>query len=174
MLLLPIDGSVREIGLLTKQRADRIYNRTDVRLRTSTPDTYLSGLLAQLFREVNRHHQDRCLGRELDDTASGIQAIHLGHLKINDNQVGAGPLEALHCLFAVASLITDDPIGLLIQQPTKAPPHRRAVVRYQDPNQRNLPLDADHGLPSATPAWSLTVPPPAGQYTGHLTGQESC
>ena len=100
---------------MTKQSSYRIYHAGDVSLGASAPDPNFLRLLAQLFREVDGDHQDWCLGREIDDVASCVQAVHLRHLEVDHNQIRLSLLEPLDCFFAIAGLVDDVPIGVMIQ-----------------------------------------------------------
>jgi hypothetical protein len=123
---------------VAKQSSHRIYHAVYVSFWTGAPDPNFSGLLAQLFREVDGYHQNRGLRREVNDAPRCVQPIHLGHLEIDDNEIGFGFLEPLDRLFAIASLITNLPIVVMIQQAAKASSYSRVVVRYQDSNQTAL------------------------------------
>jgi hypothetical protein len=47
--------------------------------------------------------------------AGSIQAVHLGHLEIDHDQVRFRVLETLDCFPSIAGLITDEPIAVVIQ-----------------------------------------------------------
>ena len=100
---------------MAKQGVYRIYHAADVSLGACATDPDFLRLLAQLFREVDGDHQDWRLGREIDDLASRIQPVHLGHLEVDHNQIRLGPLEPFDCFLAIAGLVDDVPIGMMIQ-----------------------------------------------------------
>ena len=66
----------REVELREMQRLDHIVVGTG-----------LDGLERDLQRAVRGHQDDGNAGRALFDQADEIQAIHLGHLEIGENQV---------------------------------------------------------------------------------------
>jgi len=57
----------------------------------------------------------------------------------HDNQIRLRLPEPLDCFLTVTVVITNKPISAMIQQAAKARSYGRTVVRYEDPNHRNLP-----------------------------------
>jgi hypothetical protein len=51
----------------------------------------------------------------VNDLASSVQSIHLGHLQINDNQIRLGFLKMFDGFFAVACLVTHPPVDLMLE-----------------------------------------------------------
>jgi hypothetical protein len=71
-----------------QQGVDRLDNGAYIRFRASAPDAHPAGLLGQLLGQMERHHQDGNLRKELSDSPGDIEPIYIGHLEIQKDHIG--------------------------------------------------------------------------------------
>jgi hypothetical protein len=132
----------REIGLLMQEGVDSLNDRTNVRFGARPADPDALGSLRELFREMNRNHQDGDLWKHLRNLASHVQAVDVGHLKVQQNEVRRSILNSLQSLTAGASLIADLPRRLLFENGSEVTPDRRIVIYYKNSHQAGFRLVA--------------------------------
>ncbi len=64
----------------------------------------------------------------MNNLTRGFQTVHLGHLKVKDNQVVVAGFKAPHRLSAVAGFVAHAPAILLLKQAAKVASHCWIVV----------------------------------------------
>jgi hypothetical protein len=103
------------------------------------------------FLAPHRGHQDyRQMGARLLDVLDQGQAVHLGHLKIGEHQVGRGVLDGGDGLDAVfAELHRDAP--LFREKSPRQPAIHGRVVHHQNFRHRFVPCLLKLRSPTATP-----------------------
>ena len=124
-----------EISPLAKDRIHGLNNGADVRFQADAADAHFSGLLGQLFREMNCDHQDRNFRKELRDLPGNVNPIQIGHLEVQQDHIGRMFLHPLYRFSSCRSFITDSPSALLFEEASKIVSYRRVVVYHKDSNQ---------------------------------------
>jgi hypothetical protein len=64
----------------------------------------------------------------LTDDSSGVKAVHLGHLKIEHNQIWLNLPEPFDGFLTVSGLVAYFPIRVLLQDPAQVAPDRRVII----------------------------------------------
>lgn len=130
---------LREIAPLVKHCVHGLNNGTDVRFQADAADAHFSGLLGQLFREMNCDHQDRNFRKELRDLPGNVNPIQIRHLEVQQDHIGRMFLHPLYRFSSCRSFITDSPSALLFEEASKIVSNRRVVVYHKDSNQAAPP-----------------------------------
>jgi hypothetical protein len=76
-----------EITALVKEGVYSLDNGANVGFRADPADPHLSGLLGQLFREMNRDHEDGNLREELRDLPGNVNPVHIWHLEVEQDHI---------------------------------------------------------------------------------------
>jgi hypothetical protein len=85
---------------------------------------------------VQSYHENWEFRRTPPDFLGRVQAIHFGHLEIDDHHVRGGLLNLVYGFPTVGGFAADLPGILLLQQLAQAAPHKRVIVGDENSDGR--------------------------------------
>ena len=100
----------------------------DIRFGTSAAYARPARFLGQLFRQMNRDHEDRNLGKKFRDLTGHVKAVEIWHLKVEQNHIGRILFHPLQGFSSRSGLIAHLPGTLLLEESTKIVADRRIVI----------------------------------------------
>jgi hypothetical protein len=80
-------------------------------------------------RGTEHHHRSRCLAH---DVAERLNAVELGHLHVERDDVGIQGVDLLECVEAVAGRADDAELPRAVHDLRDETAHERAVVHHED------------------------------------------
>jgi hypothetical protein len=133
---------------------DCFNDGTDIRFRTSSPNSGSTSFIGQLPGKMNRHQQNGDFWKKLCDLPGYVKPIEVGHLKVQQNHIRRIFPNPLNGLSTGASFVTYLPGALLLEKPPKIVANRRVVVYHQNSHQAVFPSPRIASI--MTPAGLLT------------------
>src|SRR5271154_6091854 len=104
---------------------------------------------------MNSHHQDRNFRKQLPDLPGSVNPIQLGHLKVEQDQVGRILPDTFERFPSVSSLPTYSPAVLQFEKAAQIMPYRHIVVDDKYSNHV-----CPYQIPSVAGTRSCSPPPP--------------
>jgi hypothetical protein len=98
---------------MVQQGINPFHHAIDVTFIACSAYSSPFGLFCELAGHVQGHHENRNVWRLASNFFCGIQAIHFGHLEIQNDHIGCGLLGSLDRFSTVGGL-TADPPGILL------------------------------------------------------------
>lgn len=119
---------------MVQNRVHTFHDAVDVAFVARPVDSYFLGLILQLGGHVQGDHENRNVRCPSPDLPGGIETIHFGHLKIQDDHIRCRLLCFFDRFLTIAGFLADLPGPLLFQQRSQATAHQLAVVHQEDSN----------------------------------------